>query len=1134
VTVTGEDLPDPYKGLAAFDANDVDARLFFGRERETEIVVANALASRLTVLYGPSGVGKSSLLRAGVVQRLRTLAEIDPIGVAYFSSWAGSAPAGLEAAARAALADAEGGDPGDAPGELADRFEAWTSALGCRLCLVLDQFEELFLYEGGSELVEALPELVVRPGLRVNVVLGIRDDQLARLDVFKARIPGLFSNYLRLNSLDRVAARGAILGPLQRYNELAGDENRVTIEPDLVEALLVEVAAGRIESGGREPAADANGDRIEAPYLQLVLQRLWNVERERRSDSLRHATLIELGGARSIVEDHLERAMQALTPSQQDVAAEMFGHLVTPSGSKIAHGASDLATFARVDQEQLEPVLSSLARERILRPTGASGVVGGLYEIYHDVLTGAVLDWRTRHESETALTLEREASRRRQRRFAAVAGASLIALLVLAVLTVFAFSQRSTARHQARLARAGELLQQAEADVAVDPAAAVRDAMASAAIDRTAHTEPVLRAALLATNARLQLRAAGPATAGAYSSNSRRFALADSTGQVRVFRLPDGKRLATLRTGSPAQAVAFSPDGGSVATAARDGHVALWNLAAPQTPVRVLNHDAPVASVAFSPNGGLLLTAGGKSAKVWDAQSGQLMRVLPHPRLVRSATFNSTGTLALTVSRDRVARVWTVATGKIASRLRQGAEITAAAFGPGDFVVTGARDDTGAIWNARTGARRSELLGHSSEVLAVAFSPIGDRVATGSADGSSRVWRLDGRLLDVVRSERAGVNTVGFSPDGQSLATGSSDGSAITSGQAQGTEHLLGQDGPLQAAFFSPDGLTVATVSGSTARLWDPYGEPVLEQIHSGGVAATALAFDPTGALLASGDLQGEITLERAHGGLIRTVQLGSPIVTLAWAKDGVLLAGTKNGTVRLLGDKLSSLRTLSHGSQLVGAALRDDGTVFATAGVDGVVRLWNARTGAAILRVVPPAPVAAIALDPTGRLFATADGDDVVVFDARTGTARAVLRGHADTVTGIAFSPDGSLLASSSKDHNARVWSTTTFTSIKLLHRHVAFVSGVVFSADGRWLATAGPSKAGVWAATANDFAGSFLFFVRGNQAPITSVAFSPLGHELATAARDGSVRVVDCHLCGDLASLESYARFRLSRLDR
>jgi hypothetical protein len=242
----------PYKGLSPFDDSELDGLLFFGRSRETEIVAANVLASRLTVLYGPSGVGKSSLLRAGVVRSLRAAPEPAPAVVAY-GSWAGDALSGLEEATRAAVAEAIGREPADAPGSLADRLAAWTAELGAELCLLLDQLEELFLYHGpetgAGGFVDLLPELVTRPGLRVNVLLGIRDDSLAQLDVFKERLPGLFANSLRLDHLDEDAARDAILGPLERYNSLSAAGAQVDIEPDLVAAVLAEVETGRIETG---------------------------------------------------------------------------------------------------------------------------------------------------------------------------------------------------------------------------------------------------------------------------------------------------------------------------------------------------------------------------------------------------------------------------------------------------------------------------------------------------------------------------------------------------------------------------------------------------------------------------------------------------------------------------------------------------------------------------------------------------------------------------------------------------------------------------------------------------------------------------------------------------------------------
>jgi WD40 repeat protein len=1249
MTTVAEAVRTPYKGLSPFDDTELDALLFFGRERETEIVVANALASRLTVLYGPSGVGKSSLLRAGVVHSLRKLTDMDPIAVAYYSSWTGDPLSGIEEAVRGALADTFGGDPGDAAGDLADRLDAWTAALGCELCLVLDQFEELFLYHEEGGLLEALPELVTRPGLRVNVVLGIRDDELAKLDIFKARIPGLFSNYLRLDLLDRDAARAAILGPLDRYNELADEP--VAIGPELVETVLGEVAAGRIDPGltGRGAVSDAPEDRtrVETPYLQLVMQKLWEVERERRSPVLRLATLAELGGAQRIVEDHLEHAMAALTPLQRDVAAGMFDHLVTPSGAKIAHGVTDLASFAHVAPSQIEPVLSSLARERILRPTGENGNAGDRYEIYHDVLAGAVLAWRAKHDAEMALVREREASWRRQRRLAVIAGLSLTAFALMAFLAAYAISQRSTARHQTALAlteqaraehatkvaraaqkrelqgklkyqhltgkfqslygeqlrlkneaksqrdqlalknqalslsraqltqsnlkltaqtqrannsatvarrqtvranqktaevisanektRAGALLSRAQAELATDPVLSIESALASTAITTSPGAEGVLRSALQATHVLAELPAGGLATDAAYSPDSSEIAVTSRTGEIRVFSVPDGRLLETLHSGSALNTVVWGPAARNLVVGGKTGVVELWDLDS-KTIVRTFPHRAPVLDVAISPDGRTLATAGGNNAKLWDAGSGLLLKTLPHARALRRVSFSTDGRLLLSVSNEIAAHVWDVASGTLLWTLAHKSEVTGAAFSPdGTLAATASRDGTAKIWNMSTGALTATTAGQAGVLYTVAFSPLGDRIVTGSIDGTARVWGTNGALIDISRSFNSPVVSVAFSPDGQSEVGIDDSGKGIAYGQAQVPVNLLGQDGPGRRAMYAYDGLSIATVAGSTVRLWEPYGEAQLSGIHKSAAAATAVTFDPTGTLLASGGADGDVLIQKAHGGPIRSRNLGAAVVALAWAHNGTLLMAAKDGTVHLSHDAgATEARGLVHGSPLVSAALRDDGLAVATAGTDGYVRVWSASTGGRLLEVHAGTGLTSVALDPTGRMVAAGVADNVVVYDAHTGTQLGVLAGHTDTVTGVAFSPDGKLIASSSRDRDARVWDAKSLKLVKILRRHTAFVSGVAFSPDGRWLATAGPLKAGIWAAGDSDLPGSFLQFVRGNTMPIASVAFSGRAWELATAARDGSIRVVDCKLCGGLPQLEAYARARLARLHR
>ena len=336
----------PYKGLNAFEDTELDALLFFGRERETEIVVANLIASRLTVLYGPSGVGKSSLLRAAVARSLRALPE-EPL-VVVFSSWSDDPTVALSEA----VGEASGLSTNGSVVTALERAQSTRDVY-----LVLDQAEEYFLYHaddgGPGSFAEALPAVLAAPS-RVNVLVSLREDSLAKLDRFTGRIPSLFANTLRLDRLDRAAARAAVLRPVERYVELTGEA--VSVDPTLVERVLDEVGAGQIEPalgglGGVE-GGDVGG-RIEAPYLQLVMQRLWEEERASGSSELRVETIDRLGGAQHIVEEHLEGAMADLTPEQKDVAARIFNHLVTPSGTKIAHEVADLADFGQVSESEL-------------------------------------------------------------------------------------------------------------------------------------------------------------------------------------------------------------------------------------------------------------------------------------------------------------------------------------------------------------------------------------------------------------------------------------------------------------------------------------------------------------------------------------------------------------------------------------------------------------------------------------------------------------------------------------------------------------------------------------------------------------------------------------------------------------
>ena len=364
------------------------------------------------------------MLRAGVAHDLRQAARgranggVPDLAVAVVDAWRDDPVEAVLDSVRGELAAVAGEDVADAArgaGSLTGALTTWTLALEGDLYVVLDQFDEYLLYheteDGEGSLIQELPKALSQPGLRVGFLVCLREDQLARLDRFKGRIPGLFGNSLRLDRLRRDAARAAIVGPLERYAGLAQNGGPRTAEPELVDAVLDEVAAA--EGGSR--------DSVEAPYLQLVMQRVWHAEAEAGSTVLRLETLRALGGAGQVVHGHLEEAMSTLDPAQQDIAASVFNHLVTPSGTKIAHGVADLAAYANVPESDLVPVLSTLASVRILRPEAAADGSGETrYEIFHDVLADPVSDWRRSRAEERRLEEERASSRKRHRRMMAL------------------------------------------------------------------------------------------------------------------------------------------------------------------------------------------------------------------------------------------------------------------------------------------------------------------------------------------------------------------------------------------------------------------------------------------------------------------------------------------------------------------------------------------------------------------------------------------------------------------------------------------------------------------------------------------------------------------------------------------
>jgi WD40 repeat protein/tRNA A-37 threonylcarbamoyl transferase component Bud32 len=1112
----------PFKGLASFEP--VDADYFFGRERLVAELVARLVGTGFLGIVGPSGSGKSSVLRAGLLPALA--GGVLP-GSAGWRRWLlrpGERP--LEALRSVLVSGAK--DP------LAEALDALPA--DTRLLLAVDQLEELFTACRSDSERDAFVDTLVcaAEDPRAVVVVAVRADFYGRFAAYPRLAELLGSNHVLVGPMQATELRRAVELPAARVG--------LRVDLELTDALVDDVES--------EPGA--------LPLLSTALLELWQ---KREDDALTLAAYRESGGVQGAVARLAESTYARIPETGKPLVRAVMLRLVAEGeGDTPVRRRASLAEIDLERNEHLAAVVSTLADSRLIT------VSEGYVEVAHEALLREwprLREWidedsvgrRLRHHITHAASDWDDAGRdqgelyRGARLAAALDWSTDHAFELNELEREFVAESRDVSEREARSTRrTNRRLRALLAGAAVLLAAAVAGAIVALVLRgeaRDAATAQLAQRlgaqALVEEDLDLSLLLARQAVAIDDSPQTRGYLLADLQRSPAAIGIVHGNvgadRSDVLRT------VAVSPDGKTIA-AGGSGGLSFYDSRTYRRIGEQLEATSWVNSLAYSPDGRTLAVGSWDGTRLLDAHT--------HEQLAATHLGGEASQVAFTNDGSRIAVVASPAgqSGSIsilnASTLQPvGSQIEPDGFlgwwiypewtnpsvaltPDGRSLVTTSRNGDLTWWNLGT-RRKTKAFEIEHGRRALALSPDGRTAATGLDDGI--------RLIDVrtgVAREARGVlpsnpNSLEFSPDGGTLVSAGSDGAVTLWDVPTRTvrETLRGHSEAVWQTVFSPDGETLYTTSNDgTVIAWDVaqkrrFGKQfsfARGQRTLGWPSTYPARFSPDGRLIAVGLKGSGIELRSASDpsptgtALERT---GGEVTALAFSRDGrTLVAGSENGIATIWDLRLRSLRREPFRvdpDEVLGLSISADGTMFATAGTNGA-ELWDVATGEPLGHMGDYSSAGAVAFSPTGSLVAfiregylAGGGGDVQVWDAARRSLMTRIRVEDITVYGwaIAFSPDGRTIATGGLDTLVRLWDVRTGTLVRELEQNVGpAVLSLGFSPDGRILAmSGGEAFASLWDLAEGVPIGPRLS-VGGSE---VSLDVSPDGRRLLTTHGDG-----------------------------
>jgi WD40 repeat protein len=458
--------------------------------------------------------------------------------------------------------------------------------------------------------------------------------------------------------------------------------------------------------------------------------------------------------------------------------------------------------------------------------------------------------------------------------------------------------------------------------------------------------------------------------------------------------------------------------------------------------------------------------------------------------------------------------------------------ILAVAFSPdGELLATGDSNQKINLWRVADGRSLAIYQGHTDWVWSVAFSPDGELLASSSDDQTVRLWDVKThQCLYVLQGHTSQVWTVAFSPDGRMLASGSDDQTVrLWDVKTHQSLYVLqGHTSGVWSVVFRPDGEMLASGSeDQTIRLWNTKNYQCLHIIRGHTSWVRSVAFRPDGEMFASGSEDQTIRLWNTKNYQCLHIIQGhtDQVLSVVFSPDGETLASSSDDqTVRLWDVKTRQCLHIIRGHlNRVGSVTFSNGGMLASGSEDQTVRLWDRNTHQC-LHVLQGHTnrVGSVVFSPDGKLLVSGSEDQTVrLWDVKTYQCLHIFQGHTNRVRSVAFSPDGGILASGADDRTIRLWGTKNRQCLHVLQGHTSWVWSVAFSPDGGMLASGSDNQTvRLWDVTTRQC----LHLLQGHTSWVWSIAFSPDGKMLASGSDDRTIRLWNVRTCQCLHVLQGH----------